>query len=846
MERVKKPIWKARWLPGLIVTLLCLLAAGSGPLSTLDWKAYDLAVSFASGRPADDNLVIVGIDEVSLQQLGPWPWPRDRLAQVVSQLTTAGATVIGLAIPFDTAENRHGLDYLRHLQKDYGSNASAYEALGRAEAGLDTDGALGRAAGKSGNVILGMPYRFAASVRRGSVPPLDETVSSYALRDVAANRPFWFDYVPSVLTARTTAADRLFPPVPPIAQGAAGIGHLNGYPLAGSSLRAVPLVLQYGERYFPSFSLLMTAHSLKLDRNYLRVEPGQGVSLDGTIFHTDPAMQAYPRYYRGRDDKSPFRTYAFADVYSRKVDAAEFRGKSVLIGLTAPGLVDMVETPIGETMAPVVATAHVVSSLLNNDLFRVPAWAVWAQMLVLLVVGVYLMFVLPRFRLGTGLALSVMLLLLLGNAHFLLMASQSLWLPLMVPTVALIAGVILLVLRRLVEERSAQLRGQLDQANRSLGQMLQGQGQFDMAFEKYRRCAVDDGLLGLIYNLGLDFERKRQFNRAVGVFNYIQEHSPSFRDSRDRIRLNQEMEKMTVLGKGFAANTGGGTMAMSYDKLQKPMLGRYQVEHEIGRGAMGMVYLGRDPRIGRTVAIKTMALSQEFDEEQLADVKARFFREAETAGRLNHPNIVTVYDVGEEQELSYIAMDFLQGKPLSAWCRPENLLPAEKVFEIIIKVAEALDYAHKQQVVHRDIKPANIMYDDKTGVVKVTDFGVACLVDSSKTKTGTVLGSPSYMSPEQLAGKKVDGRSDLFSLGVTFFQLLTGELPFVADSLASLMYKIANEKHVDVRVLRPDLPACVSTIVNRALYKDIEKRVQSGHHLANALRRCKQQITKDH
>lgn len=841
---MKKPFWKARWFPGLVVTLACLLAAGGEPLSRLDWAAYDLAVGFASGRPADDNVVVVAIDEPSLQQLGPWPWPRDRLAQVVSQLATAKAAVIGVALPLDTAENQHGLEYLGYLQNEY-TDSGVREALSRAEAGLDTDGALGRSARRAGNVVFGMPYRFATSARN-RLPPLDDTVSVYALPDVAANRPVWFDFVPSVLTTRATAADRLYPPVPAIAQGAAGIGHLNGYPLGGGSLRAVPLVLQYGERYFPSFSLLVVAHSLKLNHRHVSATPGQGVSLDGATFHTDPAMQAYPRYYRGRDDKSPFKTYSFVEVYGQQVDAADFRGKTVLIGLTVPSLVDAVATPIGEAMAPVVASAHVVSSLLNNDLFSVPPWAVWAQLAVLLLVGLYLMFVLPRFRLGTGLALSVVVLFLLVNAHFMLMASQSLWLPLMVPVTALLAGVALLALRRLVEERSNQLRGQLDLANRSLGQMLQSQGQFDLAFEKLRRCAVDDDLLEMLYNLGLDFERKRQFNRAVGVFNYIVEHSPSFRDSRDRIRLNQEMEKMTALGKGFAANTGGGTLAMSYDKLQKPMLGRYQVDREIGRGAMGMVYLGRDPRIGRTVAIKTMALSQEFDEEQLADVKARFYREAETAGRLNHPNIVTVYDVGEEQDLSYIAMDYLHGKPLSAWCRPENLLPAEKVFDIIIKVAEALDYAHQQQVVHRDIKPANIMYDEKTGSVKVTDFGVACLVDSSKTKTGTVLGSPSYMSPEQLAGKKVDGRSDLFSLGVTFFQLLTGELPFVADSLASLMYKIANEKHVDVRVLRPDLPTCVSTIVNRALYKDIEKRVQSGHHLANALRRCKQQITKDH
>ena len=843
---MNKDLWTKSWFPGLAVTLLFLAMAGSGLMSSLDWAAYDVAVRFASARPADDSVVVVTVDDASLKQLGPWPWSRDRLAQVVRQLADDKAAVIGLAMPFDTAQNAHGLEYIRHLQEQYERDNHVEDVLRRAEAGLDSDGALGDSVARAGNVVLGMPYRFLIPGRSAQLPELDPSVNAFALKDVAANRPAWFDYVPSVLTTRQTEADRLYTPVPEIARGAAGIGQLNGYPLGGGSLRAVPLVLQYGNSYFPSFSLLVAAQSLHLNRNNLHVLPGRGVELDGTLFSTDPGMQAYPRYYKGREGKSPFKTFSFADVYSKRVPSHEFRDKDVLIGITVPSLVDMVDTPIGEPMAPVMATAHVVSSLLNNDLFDIPAWAVWAQFGILLLIGVYLMFVLPRFRLGTGLALSLVLLFVLVNAHFFLMTSQSLWLPLMVPAAALLTGMALLSTRRLLHERSGVVSEELDEANRSLGQLYQSQGQLDQAFEKYRRCPINDALLEQLYNLALDYERKRQFNKAVGVFNYILEQAEGFRDVRERIRLNQEMEKMYVLGKGIGGSSTAGTMVMSYDKLQKPMLGRYQIEREIGRGAMGMVYLGRDPRIGRTVAIKTMALTQEFDEEQVADVRARFFREAETAGRLNHPNIVTVYDVGEEQDLSYIAMDYVQGKPLSAYCKMETLLPAEKVFDIMIKVAEALDYAHEQHVVHRDIKPANIIYDEKTGVVKVTDFGVACLIDSSKTKTGTVLGSPSYMSPEQLAGHKVDGRSDLFSLGVTMFQLLTGELPFVADSLASLMFKIANEKHVDVRVLRPDLPACVSTIVNRALYKEIEKRVQSGHHLANALRRCKQQLTKDH
>lgn len=272
------------------------------------------------------------------------------------------------------------------------------------------------------------------------------------------------------------------------------------------------------------------------------------------------------------------------------------------------------------------------------------------------------------------------------------------------------------------------------------------------------------------------------------------------------------------------------------------MLGRYKIDSELGRGAMGMVYLGHDPKIGRTVAIKTMSLAQEFEAEKLEDVKQRFFREAETAGRLNHPNIVTIYDVGEDQELSYIAMDYLKGGDLLEYCKADSLLPAVEVFDIMITVAEALEYAHEQKVVHRDIKPGNIIYDPEEKVVTVTDFGVACLTDTSKTKTGTILGSPSYMSPEQLAGSKVDGRSDLFSLGVSFYQMLAGELPFVADSLASLMYKITNEKHPDIRMFKPDLPSCVSQIINKALHKDIERRFQSGEQMAKALTRCRDRL----
>ncbi len=252
---------------------------------------------------------------------------------------------------------------------------------------------------------------------------------------------------------------------------------------------------------------------------------------------------------------------------------------------------------------------------------------------------------------------------------------------------------------------------------------------------------------------------------------------------------------------------------------------------------MGTVYLGKDPRINRVVAIKTLTLGQ-FEETELVQVRERFFREAETAGRLSHPNIVTIYDAGEEHDLAFIAMELLEGKDLTNWVKPDQPLPVAWVVDIVAKVADALDYAHRQGVVHRDIKPANIMYHEASKSIKVTDFGIARVTASSRTKTGIVLGTPSYMSPEQIAGKHVDGRSDLFSLAVMLFEMLTTKQPFTGDSLATLMFQITAGAHPDALSLRTDLPACLRGLFDKALAKNPDERYQTGIEFRDALLAC--------
>jgi serine/threonine-protein kinase len=201
-----------------------------------------------------------------------------------------------------------------------------------------------------------------------------------------------------------------------------------------------------------------------------------------------------------------------------------------------------------------------------------------------------------------------------------------------------------------------------------------------------------------------------------------------------------------------------------------------------------------------------------------------------------------MYDAGEEHDLAYIAMEFLKGKDLVAYTKPGQLLPPLRAMSIVARVADALSYAHENHVVHRDVKPANIMYEPESDIVKVTDFGIARITDSSKTKTGMVLGTPSYMSPEQLSGKKIDGRSDLFSLGVTLYQLLCGRVPFEGDSMAQLMFRIANDVHPDIRKYVRGIPEPLVAIIDKALCKDVEKRYQTGAEMAQDLRHCLEQL----
>lgn len=841
----KADFWKSDWFFGVVVSVVVLILGNGELLQGLERKAYDMGVAAASRTPSD-KVAVIAIDKPSLDNIGRWPWSREVMADMVDKLAAAKAKVIATTVFYSEPQRDQGLVYISKLIQICGvatrpgageaaaAPASAASScpqiesiLLEADQKLNTDRRLADAFAKAGNVAL--PMLFVLGEPRGRPDKeLPDFVKKNAVKLLGAAD------APPYPTLGVDAGV-----IEPLGLVAASIGHLNVTPDVDGAIRTEPLVLSHFDQAFPSLSLLVAARSDNLTVADIQVTAGNSVKLGKLKIGTDVDTRMLTFYYKDRDGRPAFPVDSFFDVKSGKIPYDKYRDKIVLIGPTSSSVGSVFVTPISPTMPAVLMQAHAVSSLLSEHFFVAPTWGFWVEKLVFLLIAAYLIALLPKIKAGMAAGITAGLLVALLVVHFTLMTTQLMWLQLMVPATLLLVGHLLLTTKRFLVSERGKEKSDADSAesNRMLGLAFQGQGQLDMAFDKFRKCPMDDALMENLYNLALDFERKRQFNKAEAAFRHIFDFNPKFRDIETRLNRAKQLSETVILG-GGGGGRSNASLIDTTGNIEKPMLGRYEIEKELGKGAMGVVYLGRDPKINRVVAIKTMALSQEFEADELVEVKERFFREAETAGRLNHANIVTMFDAGEEHDLAYIAMEFLKGKDLVPYAKPGNLMPLPRVLSIVARVADALSYAHQNNVVHRDIKPANIMYEPDSDQVKVTDFGIARITDSSKTKTGMVLGTPSYMSPEQLAGKKIDGRSDLFSLGVTLYQMACGKLPFEGDSMAQLMFKIANEPHPDIRSVNPDLPDCVVAVIDKALTKDPDARYQTGAEFAQDVRTC--------
>ena len=815
------PLLRQGLWPLLLALLLAVLYGASGGLP--DQRLYAAAAARTSQEPPKD-IAVIAIDDASLAQQGAWPWPRDRLAQLVDQLAAASPRSIVLALPLEGAQSDRSLPYLRQIRSQLAMAPAGAQAfataiartLTEAETALDTDQRLATSLRRAGNVLL---------MARMEVSPPGEPPARVRLP------PFMHRSAMGGAVPQALAAQALAPPLDVLGNAAAGVGQIAASDGLPGDAPPLTLLLAADGALVPSLALLAAAHSLHLGPSRIRWVDNQGLRLGSSLLPASAQAQVMPLPYArsgahegGRPAiAGAFPQHSAQALLAGKLAPALLQDRTVVVGLASAGAF-----PHPQQLAEHIA------ALRQGHVQTRPAWAPVLQWAATLTAVAVLVVVLPALGAGLGYGLTLGLALAMLALEWGAMQGSGLALPLTLPAAVLLLGLLLHWARRApapAAPGAAPARSADPEADRMMGLALQGQGQLDMAFARLRRVRGSPQVVSDLMHLAQEFENKLRFDQAVEVYTHILRQDKAHEEARKRRRRARHLAEVAA-----QASLSPESSANDVPGAHPATLGRYQIEKELGRGAMGVVYQGRDPKISRTVAIKALALGQEFEGNALVDARSRFFREAESAGRLQHQHIVTIYDVGEDQGLAWMAMELLKGQDLVAHTQADQLLPVETVVSIAARVADALDYAHQQNVIHRDIKPANIMYDAQADTVKVSDFGIARITDNSKTRTGLVLGTPSFMAPEQLAGRRIDGRCDLYALGVTLFQLLTGELPLRGKSMSELMHHIAHTPAPDVRSLRPDLSPELAQVLAKALSKNPQDRYQTGRQLADALR----------
>ncbi len=769
------------------------------------------------------KIAIVNIDKKSLEQLGPWPWPRHLIAEMISILKNNGAKIIGLDLLFSARKPSQGLKevqelYQSVLNRQNGPQQDVWilNALKEVEKRLDNDSILSQTVKASGNIIM----------------PVSGSFGKYDTELVLSEDSFMQKKLPKMKVNIDSfpPVNQLTTPFPELFENSHGLGHTNLSPVELMKGQVHLLFINYRGHLVPSMPLRLTLDYLNKQPEEILIQ-GEGIRLTDSVI---PAFKGeiFVKFIGGRRS---FPYYSFSDILKVKKVPAVFEDKIVLIGYTADGT-SAVNTPVDTQMPRVELMANIIENLMSGRYLQRPGFMIYLEVLFLLLLTFFASFAIPHLsfinRVGMTMGL-IFLAVFIGIVFFI---GMDLWFKAIYISLALVTVYAVLSVKDfIIRQQTLGLTSKESiETNRMLGLSLQSQGLLDLAFEKFRKCPLDDAMKDVIYNLGLDYERKRMINKAVSVYEYILQLDNTFRKLNERIpKLRKLIGPLSMAGQD--GKKQAGKIVVSDDLGVKPTVGRYEIIDELGQGAMGIVYKAKDPRINRLLAIKTIRFADEFEEEKLADVKGRFLREAEIAGKLSHRSVVSIYDVGEDYDLTYMAMEFLEGENLQKYCRKGNLLPLRKILFIVGETASALNYAHSNGVIHRDIKPANIMLL-KDGKIKVTDFGIAKAVSSSETKSGIILGTPNYMSPEQINGQKIDGRSDIFSLGVVFYELLTGQLPFHGKTLTNLFYQITQGKHPSPRSINPNVPKPCEQIIDKALTKNPENRFQDADEFAKYLR----------
>ena len=827
-----RPIfWKQDWAWAVLAIGVVSWLHASTDLARLPQQwLHDRAITSTTASVPASEVALVMIDEASQARHGRAPWPRDLHARLIDRL--AQASVVVDTEPFIGHESERALAELQHLHATIAADPvlARYPELPamleRSELNLDGDARLAASLERHQRTLL-------------SLAALPESALSAA--------PLLSKGQPA--GARTPAGAPLAAPwpLPRLRDAAAGVGHAEIQTDPDDVLRRHELQRQVGAWRVSSLAVLAAGMHRGLTPaqidTALQSSPPR---LGGRTLSVDAQGWLTPLWATGSAAQAGLLVVSAQDVLDNPATAARLQGRIVLISHDNTGMTARhVRLPDGRAIHPAEALARITSSLVNGRWVQQPGWTHWMPWLLLVAVAGCVVRVVPRATRGTALALSGVTAVVLLLVPHLLLGLARIWMPLTLPLAGLLAGWAGLRLhahwQRLAPRRTAAPPALIEapvadtiittfdvmplpvQASAPMQMPLppapaQPMARHEIEDDPDTELPADSGVETASMEL-TDYEKTRPIPRNPDEF-------------ADEASM-RALEKTQPLSRDEVLASTALTAVEAPREL--PRLGPYQLDRELGRGAMGRVYLAHDTDTGQEVAVKTLALAREFDGYALDEARQRFQREAEAASRLHHPDIVRVFSAGEAHGIAYIAMERLTGHDLTQHLRAGSLLPMATVVAIGTRIATALAHAHALGVIHRDIKPANVMIDLARGQVKVTDFGIARVSGASRTRTGLILGSPSYMSPEQIAGRQADGRSDLYSLGVLMFHMLTGELPLSGHTMTELMGAIANTPAPDVRSLRPSVPEALADVLGILLDKRAELRYPDGLELATDL-----------
>jgi len=804
----------------LIAILVVILFVNDfGPLNSLQRSIDDWLCQSTAAGGSRPNVVLVKIDNRSVDTYGAWPWRHDLIADLTAAVATAEAKAI--VLDMDLSENA--------AQDSAGyTDVLAEQLTWINQAVLSYDIALAAfRSGKTNNP----DFLFNNSITVDDPLGLMDESSSLIVR-------------------------KLFAPADKLLRHKPYLGFEYRAPDNDRVLRYEPLVMNYEGYYYPSQSLLAAIVFSGISTSEVQVIEGKEIRLGKkTTIPINSRSEYFVTWYK----ENSFKRYSAAEVLAPDFDLELLKGKVVLIGLDKTLSDQVFETPIDDNATALSVKASVIENIINDNMVAVRQDLAMVSLLVLFVLGGFFAFILPRVNLMYRMVILGGALILLMNIDYLLAYSYRMIVPIVYFALELILFMVASPMldwqvltgkepeitkpKAASKVDKAKAQQQTEQAPvRELRESPTDAGNVKTeaiakpSDETTEVSAFDHQTVNLDQPDEVDHEKPPTSTgdvpEPIRLESRPLDEEPS---SESRSKTVTDSDAVLISGEEGVDVSDSQGLPQKLESGEITNLGRYQVTGILGKGAMGTVYKGIDPAINRPVALKTIRLDFVSDPEELAELRARLHREAQAAGKMSHPNIVTIYDVGSEGKLQYIAMEYLEGQVLEELIKKKVRFNYRIIAQIISQICSALEYAHDLGIVHRDIKPANIMVLSDYRI-KVMDFGIARVDSNSMTKTGIAMGTPNYISPEQLKGLEIDRRADLFSLGVVMYEMLLGRRPFKGENLTSLMYSIINHEPEKPSTVRPQVPLLFDHIIGRALKKNPGERYQKASEVTADLK----------